>query len=328
MFTRKRRTKVNDSNLDKRHIIRIRDMSEEFIQTIIDETYQIKNHPNDFNDVLKGKILALAFWEPSTRTRLSFESAMLRLGGQTMGFSSQSGTSIEKGESLSDTITMLASYAHCIVLRHPKRGSGVLAAKVADKYGVPVISGGSGSQEHPTQALLDIFTIHEYHKRLSGLKLGIMGDLRYSRTISSLLYGLSKFGKNEIYSISHPSLGLQEELLFDLSETQLEITTSASLTDVIADLDVLYVTRLQKERFPDPMLYNKVKGAYQVQLEMIRLAKDDLIIMHPLPRVDEIPYGVDRLPQAKYFEQAKNGVYTRMALLKRIITDSKQKARG
>ena len=200
------------------------------------------------------------------------------------------------------------------------RGSAKLAARVADKYGVPVVSGGSGSQEHPTQALLDIFTIKEFHHRLSGLSVGIVGDLRYSRTISSLLFALSKFGRNTIHYLSHPSLTLQEELLYDLESTNLELHESTSLVEMIGDLDVLYVTRLQKERFPDPMLYNTVKGTYQLRTELLKTAKNDLIILHPLPRVDEIPYAIDRLPQAKYFEQAKNGVYTRMAILNDLIT--------
>ena len=294
-------------------------MTEDYIQSILDEAFLIKRNPSKYTEELKGKILSLAFWEASTRTRLSFESAILRLGGRTLGFSSQVGTSIEKGESLSDTITMLAGYSDCIVLRHPRRGSAKLAARVADKYGVPVISGGSGSQEHPTQALLDIFTIQEFHHRLSGLNVGIVGDLRYSRTISSLLFALSKFGRNTIYYLSHPSLKLQEELEYDLNSVDLELTKAESLSDMIGDLDVLYVTRLQKERFPDPMLYNKVKGSYQIQKDILKAAKSDLIILHPLPRVDEIPYSVDSLPQAKYFEQAKNGVYTRMALLKKVM---------
>ena len=311
---------VNQENEYKtENIIGIRYMSEDYIQSILDDASEMKKNPTKFADNLKGKILALAFWEASTRTRLSFESAMLRLGGKTLGFSSQAGTSIEKGESLSDTITMLADYSDCIVLRHPRRGSSKLAAKVADKYGVPVISGGSGSQEHPTQALLDIFTIQEYHHRLSGLNVGIVGDLRYSRTISSLLFALSKFGRNTIYYLSHPSLRLQEELVYDLESTDLEMHKASSFAEIISEIDVLYVTRLQKERFPDPMLYNKVKDSYQLRADLMKAAKDNLIIMHPLPRVDEIPYAIDRFPQAKYFEQAENGVYTRMAILDRLI---------
>ncbi|MHA1973188.1 MAG: aspartate carbamoyltransferase [Candidatus Hodarchaeales archaeon] len=306
------------------HITGIREMKKEFISEILAKAFEIKNNPSDYSEKLKGKILALAFWEPSTRTRLSFESAMLRLGGQTMGFSSQAGTSIEKGESLSDTVTMLASYSDAIVIRHPMRGSAKLAAKVADRQGVPVISGGSGSQEHPTQAMLDVFTIKEYHKKLSGLNIGIVGDLRFSRTISSLLFALSKFGQNRIYYLSHPSLTIQEELLFDLEKTNLELIKAENLKDIIHELDVLYTTRLQKERFPDEHLYNKVKDSYIIKPELINKAKEELIIMHPLPRVDEIPYDIDKFPQAKYFEQAKNGVYTRMALLLKVMKNGKK----
>jgi aspartate carbamoyltransferase catalytic subunit len=311
---------MNEENeYQTEHIIGIRYMTEEFIQHILDDASEIKKNPTKYGDNLKGKILSLAFWEASTRTKLSFESAMLRLGGKTLGFSSQAGTSIEKGESLSDTITMLAGYSDCIVLRHPRRGSAKLAAKFADKYGVPIISGGSGSQEHPTQALLDIFTIREFQHKLTGLSVGIVGDLRYSRTISSLLFALSKFGRNTIHYLSHPSLRLQDELVYDLESTELEMHNAMNLADIISDLDVLYVTRLQKERFPDPMLYNTVKGSYQLRSDLMKVTKKNLIIMHPLPRLDEIPYAIDRFPQAKYFEQAENGVYTRMAILNRLI---------
>lgn len=301
------------------HIIGIKEMIEEDILKILDHAREMKKNPSKYSERLNGKILALAFWEPSTRTRLSFESAMLRLGGKTIGFSSQAGTSLEKGESLTDTITMLASYADAIVIRHPLRGSAKLAANLADKYGIPVISGGSGSQEHPTQALLDIFTINERFHRLSGLNIGLIGDLRYSRTISSLLFAFSKFGRNRINLFSHPSLGLQEELHYDLADTNLELVQAESLTDLISELDVLYVTRLQKERFPDPILYNKVKGSYQLRVPLLSAAKPELIILHPLPRVDEIPYEIDKLNHALYFEQAKNGVYVRMAILDLLI---------
>ncbi len=312
---------VDNQVLSTSHLVTIRYLSEQDILRILDYATLIKQHPSNFHDRLKGKILALAFWEPSTRTRLSFEIAMLRLGGSVTGFSSSVGTSLEKGESLSDTITMLANYADGIVIRHPLRGSAKLAAEIAQKFGVPVVSGGSGSQEHPTQALLDIFTIREFFGRLTGLNVALMGDLRYSRTISSLLLALSKFGRNTINLISHPSLRLQEELRLDLQETNLELIETEDLSDVISEFDVLYVTRLQKERFPDPMLYQKVKGSFQLHPSLLKSAKDRSLILHPLPRVDEIPYEIDRFPQAKYFIQAKNGVYIRMAILDHLLGD-------
>ncbi|MFX1511531.1 MAG: aspartate carbamoyltransferase [Promethearchaeota archaeon] len=312
---------TKDKPLQMSHLVSIQDISERDILKILDYAQRIKQNPSAFKEQLPDKILALAFWEPSTRTRLSFESAMLRLGGRTVGFSTPAGTSVEKGESLTDTIMMLVGYADGIVLRHPKRGSAKLAANVADKHGVPVISGGSGSQEHPTQALLDIFTIREKLGHLSGLNVGIMGDLRYSRTISSLLFALSKFGRNSINLISHPLLSLQEELRFDLEKSNLEFTNKEDLSDIMKDLDVLYVTRLQKERFPDPMLFDKVKGAYKLKPRLLSLAKSELLILHPLPRVDEIPYDIDRFPQASYFEQAQNGVFVRMALLDYLLGD-------
>ncbi len=312
---------INQKGFETSHLIAIRDLEEQDIQRILDYAKLIKQKPSDFSNRLNGKILALAFWEPSTRTQLSFETAMMRLGGSVTGFSSSAGTSLEKGESLSDTITMLANYADGIVIRHPLRGSARLAAEVAHKYGVPVISGGSGSQEHPTQALLDIFTINEFFGQLSGLNIALMGDLRYSRTISSLLFALSKFGKNTINLISHPSLRLQEELRLDLEETNLELIETEDLTEIISEVDVLYVTRLQKERFPDPILYQKVKGSFQLRSSLLKSAKDNSLILHPLPRVDEIPYEIDRFPQAKYFIQAKNGVYVRMAILDLLLGD-------
>ncbi|MFX0015610.1 MAG: aspartate carbamoyltransferase [Promethearchaeota archaeon] len=312
---------VDNQVLKISHLVAIRDLLEQDILRILDYAETIKRNPLDFQDRLKGKILALAFWEPSTRTRLSFETAMLRLGGSVTGFSSSAGTSLEKGESLSDTITMLANYSDGIVIRHPLRGSAKLAAEISHKFGVPVISGGSGSQEHPTQALLDIFTIRESFGRLSGLNVALMGDLRYSRTISSLLLALSKFGKNTINLISHPSLRLQEELLVDLKETNLELIERENLSEIISELDVLYMTRLQKERFPDPMLYQKVKGAFQLNPSLIKSIKDKSLILHPLPRVDEIPFEIDLFPQAKYFTQAKNGVFVRMAILDHLLGD-------
>jgi len=312
---------VDNLNSKISHLVAIRDLTEQEIVEILDYAKLIKQNPSHFHNRLNGRILALAFWEPSTRTRLSFETAMLRLGGSITGFSSSTGTSLEKGESLSDTITMLANYADGIVIRHPLRGSAKLEAKIAQKFGVPVISGGSGSQEHPTQALLDIFTIREHFGQLSGLNVALMGDLRYSRTISSLLLALSKFGRNTINLISHPSLRLQEDLRLDLKETNLELIETENITEVISDFDVLYVTRLQKERFPDPMLFQKVKGSYQLHSSLIKSAKDKSLILHPLPRVDEIPYEIDRFPQAKYFIQAKNGVYIRMAILDQLLGD-------
>jgi len=316
------------AGLQTLHITSIRDMSESDLRRILERAQEIKSKPTSYYGRLTGMILGLAFWEASTRTRLSFESAMLRLGGQTSGFSSNLGTSLEKGESLSDTVTMLSSYTDGIVIRHPLRGSAKLAAEIADRFGVPVISGGSGSQEHPTQAILDIFTIREKLGRLSGLNVGLIGDLRYSRTISSLLFALSKFGKNTIYAVSHPSLRLQDELKFDLKGTNLVLVENDNLSEVMEELDVLYVTRLQKERFPDPDLYNKVKGSSQLRMSLLKGVKKELIILHPLPRVDEIPYEVDRSGHAFYFEQARNGVFTRMAILDFLLGDKKRSDMG
>lgn len=313
---------MNSSNgLSNCHLVSIKDMNEQDINKILDRATTIKQDPKNHFNRLQGKILALAFWEPSTRTRISFETAMLRLGGTVTGFSQAAGTSIEKGESLSDTVTMLANYTDGVVIRHPLRGSAKLAAEVGAKYGVSVISGGSGNQEHPTQALLDIFTIREHFNRLTGLNVGLTGDLRYSRTIASLLFALNKFGRNKIYLLSHPTLRLQEELRYDLEDSNLELVESDNFVEIISELDVLYVTRLQKERFPDPILYDRIKGSYQLKSSLLKAARENLIIMHPLPRVDEIPYDIDGFKQARYFQQAENGVYVRMAILEYLLGD-------
>lgn len=299
--------------LEADHIVSIKDLSKEDFTTIMKLAGDIKANPENFGKELDGKILSLCFFEPSTRTYFSFESAMLRLGGKTIGFAGTEGTSVKKGEVLFDTIQMMGGYSDIIVLRHGQRGSGQLAAKVSP---VPVISGGSGSQEHPTQALLDSFTILEHFKKLDNLKIGIMGDLKYGRTIPSLVYSLAKYKNNKIYAFSHELLRMSKEVKYDAERMGIEIIETQEFnSDVIKDLDVLYVTRVQRERFPDDELYMKVRGKYIVNPEILENVKDNFIVMHPLPRVYELTFDVDKLPQAKYFAQAKNGVYTRMAIL-------------
>lgn len=300
-------------NLNTKHIISIRDLSKEDFVTIMSLTGEIKADPEKFRKELDGKILSLCFFEPSTRTYFSFESAMLRLGGKTIGFAGTEGTSVKKGEVLYDTIQMMGGYSDIIVLRHGQRGSGQLAAKVSP---VPIISGGSGSQEHPTQALLDSFTMLEHFKKLDNLKVGIMGDLKYGRTIPSLVYALAKYDNNKIYAISHELLRMSKEVKYDTEKLGIEIIETEEFnSDIIKELDVLYVTRVQRERFTDDDLYMKVRGKYIVNPDILKDVKKNFIVMHPLPRVNELTFEVDKLPQAKYFIQAKNGVYTRMAIL-------------
>ena len=299
------------------HIVSIKDLTKEDYDTIMDLTDKIKAEPEKFSKKLDGKILGICFFEPSTRTRLSFESAMLRLGGKQLGFSDTASTSVKKGEVLYDTIKMLEGYTDAILLRHPNRGSGQLAIKESK---VPIVSGGTGTQEHPTQSLLDMYTIKEHFGRLDNLKIVIMGDLRYGRTIPSLVYSLAKYSGNKIYAVSHELLRISKEVRYDAEKMGIEVNEIEELTpEIMEELDVLYVTRVQIERFPNAEIYNKVRGKYLVTKELIERANEKMIVLHPLPRVDELDFEIDHLPQAKYFDQAQNGVYTRMAILLLLI---------
>jgi len=266
---------------------------------------------------LEGKILALAFFEPSTRTRLSFETAMKRLGGDTIGFAGVEGISIAKGETLADTIRMLDSYSDAIVIRHPREGAAKYAAEIAAH---PVINGGDGRQHHPTQAMIDLYTVYKFFGRIDGLTYTVLGDLRYARTASSFILGLAMFSPRKLYLVSPPQLRLREEVRIAIEE-KLRYEEVDSLEEVLPETDVLYVVRIQKERFPDPAEYEKVRGSYRVSLEVLeKHAKPSLKVLHPLPRVDEIDHRVDRTPFAGYFVQASNGVPIRMALLTSILS--------
>jgi len=266
------------------------------------------------SDMLKGKILATLFFEPSTRTRLSFEAAMHKLGGSTIGFAEAEIASVRKGENLADTVRTVENYADVIAIRHPLEGAARLAAEFAK---IPIINGGSGAEEHPTQALLDLYTIMKEKGKIDGLKIALVGDLRYGRTVHSLAYALSYYDV-ELYLVSPESLKMRREVLEEIRE-KIPVTEETDIKKVIPILDVLYVTRIQKERFPDPAEYIKVKGSYKIDLETLSKAKKDLIVMHPLPRVDEISAEVDRTPHARYFQQVWNGIITRMALLALIL---------
>ncbi len=261
--------------------------------------------------LLDGKVLSSLFFEPSTRTRLSFESAMNRLGGRVIGFADPSATSQKKGETLADTIRMADSYSDVIVIRHPLEGSARLAADFAE---VPVINAGDGSGRHPTQCFLDLFTIETEKKHLEGQKVILLGDLKYGRTVHSLAYALSLYGA-ELTFVSPPSLQMPKELVNECKELGVTPVSTSKLEKVIDEADVLYVTRIQRERFPDAEEYNRVVGIYQINNELLTNVKKDLIIMHPLPRVTEIAPEVDATHHAVYFKQAFNGVPVRMALL-------------
>lgn len=266
------------------------------------------------SDILKGKILATLFFEPSTRTRLSFETAMLKLGGNYIGFAEPDLTSARKGENLADTVRTVENYADAIALRHGLEGSAKLAAEFSR---VPIINAGTGAEEHPTQALIDIYTIRKEKGKIDGLKVALVGDLRYGRTVHSLAYALAMYNV-ELFLVSPETLRMRKDVLAVI-KNKLQVTENASLEKIIPQIDVLYVTRIQKERFPDAAEYAKVKGAYRVDLKTLEHAKKDLIILHPLPRVDEIAPEVDATPQAKYFQQVWNGIVVRMALLSLVL---------
>ncbi len=264
--------------------------------------------------MLRGMILATLFFEPSTRTRLSFEAAMLKLGGSAIGFAEPETASVKKGENLSDTVRTVENYADVIALRHPLEGAAKLAAEFSK---VPIINAGTGSEEHPTQALLDLYTIQKEKGKIDGLKIALVGDLRYGRTVHSLAYALSLFDI-ELYLISPESLRMRREVLRTI-QGDISVTEGADLEKVIPQIDVLYITRIQKERFPDPADYAKIKGVYRIDLKILIGSKKDMILLHPLPRVDEIAPEVDNAPQARYFQQVRNGVVVRMALLALVL---------
>jgi aspartate carbamoyltransferase catalytic subunit len=262
--------------------------------------------------LLEGRIIALAFFEPSTRTRMSFEAAAKRLGAETIGFTSEEAISVAKGETLADTVRMLDAYADIIVIRHRYEGAALYAAEIAES---PVVNAGDGKQHHPTQAMLDLYTVRRLFGRIDGLVYGVLGDLRYGRAASSFILSLTLFEPEKVYLISPPLLRVRPEVKLVLERSRVNFEEVNSLEEVIGELDVLYVTRIQRERFPDPREYEKVKGSYRVTLKVLEKAKPALKILHPLPRVDELPPEVDSTSHAAYFRQARLGVPVRMALL-------------
>jgi len=266
-------------------------------------------------DLLKGKILANLFYEPSTRTSSSFAAAMERLGGSVIAINEVRYSSVAKGESLPDTVRTLETYADVVVLRHPEVGSAALAAKHARK---PIINAGDGAGEHPTQALLDLFTIYEEMGRIDGLTITLLGDLKYGRTVHSLARLLTRYDVR-LHLVAPPELPMPEEVCDALREANLPFTVSSQLTDVLGDTDVLYVTRVQKERFEDAAVYEQVRGAYVITPAVLEGAREKMIVMHPFPRVGEISMEVDDDPRAAYFRQMEYGLYVRMALLAMVL---------
>ena len=301
-----------------KNIISVRDLDKQKLESIFDATNKIIDMGGDQRrEIARGKTLGYLFFEPSTRTRLSFEAAMALLGGTSIGIADVLSSSVHKGETLGDTVKIISSYCDVLALRHSLDGSSRFAAEASNK---PVINAGSGTEEHPTQTIQDLFTIRKEKKKIDGLKIGIVGDLKYGRTVYSLLYGLSNYDV-DVHLISPESLRIRSDSTYVIKK-ELSYTESTTLDDYIDDLDVLYVTRIQKERFPDEEEYVNVKGSYVIGLDMIKKMKDDAIILHPLPRVDEISTDVDKTKQAKYFEQAEYGKYTRAALLGLILNEN------
>ncbi len=299
-----------------RDILTVLDLSREDFEEVFRAADEMLRLGEKRLEILRGRIMATAFFEPSTRTRLSFQTAMIRLGGEVIDLGEVDKSSIAKGENLSDTIRMLDSYADIIVIRHRLEGAAKLAAEIAEN---PVINAGDGSRNHPTQALIDLYTIKHFQGRIDGLTIGVLGDLKYGRATNSFIAALTKFKIEKIYLISPPQLKVREETKELLIEKGIEFEEVEKLEEVVEELDVLYASRIQKERFPDPSEYELVRGSYVITPESLKNAKDNLIILHPLPRVDEIDFRVDSLPYAKYFDQARFGVPVRMALLKLIL---------
>ena len=309
-------------SLHGRDVISIRDLTREEIEEVLASGRRMIPYAegSKVTRPLENRIVAMAFFEPSTRTRLSFESAVQRLGGSCLTIADMSATSMRKGESLSDTVRMLSGYADAIVLRHPNEGSAQLAARVSER---PVLNAGDGAGQHPTQTLLDLATIQESFGTLSGLKVVLQGDLKYGRTVHSLAYALALFGSSLVLS-SPPTLELPADERRELEQMGARVAEVPDVHEAVRDADVLYVTRIQKERFPDEAEYRKIAGSYRIDASVLANAKPRLIVMHPLPRAGEIAPEIDTTPHAAYFRQAFLAVPVRMALLAAILTSPRK----
>jgi aspartate carbamoyltransferase catalytic subunit len=298
------------------HLVTAKQLSREDIEGVLDHAAELAGDPEAARNRQAGQLLGLCFFEPSTRTKMSFEAAMKRLGGNIVDMGAVDQSSVAKGESLADTVRVIEGYADALVLRHPRQGAAKMASEYVD---VPLINAGDGAGHHPTQTLLDLYTIRE-STGLDDLTIGIMGDLKYGRTVHSLAHALTKFDASQHF-VSPESLKLPRSVRYDLHEEGAQVREHTDLEAVLPSLDVLYVTRIQRERFPDENEYRAVAGEYGIDEELLAEAKDDLTVMHPLPRVDEIAPEIDDTEYAAYFEQAHNGVPVRMALLDRLLGD-------
>lgn len=300
--------------MSQKSLISITDFTKEEYLKIMELSQKFEANPSQ--SLLKGKVIATLFFEPSTRTRLSFETAINRLGGKIIGFSDSNSSSVSKGETLHDTIKMVSNYADMIIMRHPLEGSARYAAEVAD---VPVINAGDGANQHPSQTLLDMFSIMKTQGRLDNINLFMVGDLKYGRTVHSLLMAMSQF-ENPIFNfIAPPELAMPDEYKLFLSQRGIRYFEHLEFNEIISEADIIYMTRVQKERFIDPVEYEKVKNVYILKNEMLENTKPNMRILHPLPRINEIHTNVDSNPKAYYFTQARNGVFTRMAIISHLL---------
>lgn len=303
--------------LKGRHLIEPMDFSVQELDEIFDLAKNIIENPNDYSKKCENKLLATLFYEPSTRTRLSFESAMLKLGGKIIGFSEASSSSVSKGETIADTIRTISCYADIAVMRHPKEGAPSVASRFSD---IPVINAGDGGHQHPTQTLTDLLTIKEVKKEIKDLTIGVCGDLKFGRTVHSLIKALSRYTNIKFVMISPEELKtpdyIKEEIL---DKKNIDYLETKDLEKSLSKLDVLYMTRVQKERFFNEEDYIRLKDTYILNLEKMENAKKEMIIMHPLPRVNEISIELDNDPRAYYFKQAKYGMYVRMALILKLL---------
>lgn len=300
-----------------RNLIDILDLSTSEIDELVATANDIIANPDKYSKKCAGKKIATLFFEPSTRTRLSFEAAMYELGGNVLGFSEAASSSSAKGESVADTIKIVGYYADIIAMRHPKEGAPLVASM---KSSVPIINAGDGGHNHPTQTLTDLLTIHREKGRFDSLNIGFCGDLKFGRTVHSLIGAMSRYKNVKIYLVSPSELTLPEYIVDEvLKEKGIEFVETTDLESVLPELDILYMTRVQRERFFNEQDYIRLKDSYILTPEKLALAKNDMCVLHPLPRVNEISVSVDDDPRAKYFEQAKNGKYIRMALILKLL---------
>jgi len=299
-----------------KHLVSMREVSKDEIIKILEITGKIEN--KTIKPDLTGKVMAALFFEPSTRTRFSFESAMKKLNGEVISLAGAEGTSIEKGESLKDTVKVMERYADIIVIRHKLEGAARFVSEVTN---IPVVNAGDGANQHPTQALLDLYSIQKTQGKLENIKIAMVGDLRYGRTVHSLSHALINFNPT-LFFVSPKSLTMSENVKFDLKEKGINFEERERIEDIISEVDILYMTRIQKERFPDLIEYERVKNIYVLTKEMLKDAKENLKVLHPLPRVNEIQEDVDSTKFAYYFEQAKNGIFVRQAIISILLGEA------